>query len=89
MGEALQYVSVLAAIPLEENLILAEDATHAVHRDIAVFQNVQVVVPKLILDEEGHFGAYDAQKSTRIGDGVEGKIADDVGTFIVLAYLIA
>ena len=42
-GKALQYSGIAPAIPLEEHLVLAEDAAHTVGRNIAMLQNVKEV----------------------------------------------
>ena len=42
-GKALQYSCIAPAIPLEEHLVLAEDAAHTVGRNIAMLQNVKEV----------------------------------------------
>ena len=89
MGEAVEHAAILPTIPAEEDLPLAEDAAHAIDGHAPVFQDVQVVVPELVLDEEGHLGPYDAQEAPGIGDGVERQVADDVGSGIVLAHLVA
>ena len=54
-----------------------------------MLQDMQVVVPKLVLDEECHLRTYGSQKAACIANGVEWQIADDVGTLVVLAHLIA
>ena len=89
MGETLQYVTVLTAVPAEEDLSGTENAADAIDGYAAVFQNMQVVIPELVLDEERHHGADVAQEATGIGDGVQRQVADDVGAGIILAYLIA
>ena len=59
VGEALQDAAILTSIPSEEHLSVAEDARHAVGGHAAMLQDVEVVVPELILDEEGHLGPYE------------------------------
>ena len=88
-GEALQHVGILTTIPAEEHLSGTEDAADAVDGNAPVLQDVQVVVPELVLDEERHHGTDGAQEATGIGNGVKGQVADDVGTLIVFAYLVA
>ena len=87
--EALQYARVLAPIPAEEHLLGAEDAADAVDGHLAMLQDVQVVVPELILDEECHDGPHGTQEPACIADGVEWQIAHDVGTLVVLPDLVA
>ena len=53
MSEALEYVSVCASVPTEENLIRTEDAADAIDGHTAMAQDVHVVIPKFVLDEEG------------------------------------
>ena len=88
-GEALQHMGVLTTIPAEEHLSGTEDAADAIDGNAPMLQDMQVVVPKLILDEERHHGTDGAQEATGIGDGVKGQVADDVGSLVVLAYLVA
>ena len=52
-------------------------------------EDVKVVVPELILDEEGHDRPDRPQETAGIADGVERQVADDVGTLVVLTHLIA
>ena len=54
-----------------------------------MFQNVEVVVPELILNEECHHGSNRAQEATGIAYGVERQVADNVGALIVFPHLIA
>ena len=88
-GEAGEHTAVAPSVPLEEDLLGAEDARHAVGGYAAVLEHMQEVVPELVLDEECHHGAHDAQELARIAYGVDGQIADDVGSLVVLAHLIA
>ena len=88
-GEAPQHPGIALAIPLEEDLILTEDTAHAIGRNVAILEDMQEVRPKLILDEESHHRANQAQESNRIESSVYRHITDDVSPLIVLAHLIA
>ena len=89
VGKAVQYASVATSIPLEEHLFRSEDARHTIYRHLSVFEDVQVVVPKLILDEECHDWTYGTQETACIHDRVKGQIGNDICAFIVFAHLIA
>ena len=54
-----------------------------------MLEDMQIVIPELILDEEGHHGPHRAQEAAGIGNRVQRQIAHDVGTLIVLAHLVA
>ena len=56
---------------------------------MTVLQYVQVVIPELILDEKSHYWPHQPQESYGIDWRVDRQIADDVGTFVVLAHFIA
>ena len=70
MCEAVEHTAILATIPLEEHLVLAEYARHTIYRHIAVLKYVQVVIPELVFYKERHNGAYCAQESAGIGNCV-------------------
>ena len=89
MCKAVQHATILTAIPLEEHLIGTEDARHAIDRHATMLQDMQVIIPELILDKESHHRSHRAQETTRIGDGVQRQIANNVGTLIILAHFIA
>ena len=88
-GEAFQHTPILPTIPAEEHLARTEDAAHAVGGHTAMFQDMEVVVPELILDEERHAGTHQSQEAARVAGGIKRQIADDVGSLVVLAHLIA
>ena len=79
----------MLAVPAEEHLVRTEDTRDTINGNVAVFQDVQVVVPELILDEERHHRMYGTQEATGIGDSVERQVADDVSTLVVLTNLVA
>ena len=54
-----------------------------------MLQDMQIVVPKLVLDEESHHRVDGTQETASVSDGVERQISDDISTFVVLAHLIA
>ncbi len=87
--EVTQHMSVGTAIPLEEYLSAAENGGNAVHRNTALVQFVQIVLPELVLDEECHTGIHDIQKLLHIAGLVERQITDDVCPPVILADLIA
>ena len=89
VGETLQHTTVLPTIPSEEHLTRTEDAADAVNGYTTMAQNMQVVVPELVLDEEGHHRTDGTQETACIGNGVERQVADNISTCIVLAHLIA
>ena len=89
VGEAVEHTAVLASVPAEEDLIRTEDTRHTVDRHVAVLEDVEVVIPELVLDEERHHRTYRTEEADGIDGRVKGQIADDVGTLIVLAHLIA
>ena len=88
MGETTQHPGITAGIPAEENLVGTEDARHAVDGYISAFQDMQIIVPELILDEEGHHRTHQSQETDGIKWRVKRKITDDVGTLIILAHLV-
>ena len=54
-----------------------------------MLQDMQIVVPEFVLDEESHDRTNGAQEAAGIGHGVDGQVGDDVGTLVVLSHLIA
>ena len=89
MGEAVEHTAILTAIPLEEHLIGTEDARHTIHGHPTVLEDMQVVVPELVLDEERHHRTDGTKETTGVGDGVERQVTDDIGPLVVLTHLIA
>ena len=88
-AEAAQHAAILPSVGTEEDLTRAEDAAHAIGRHPAMVQDMEVVVPKLILHEKGHDRAYRAKEATRVADGVDREVGDDVRPLVVLAHLVA
>ena len=84
----LQHASIACSIPAEENFIAAEDAAHAIYRDTMLVAGVDYVVPEFILDEERHLGLHQTEETGHIAWRIHGQIADDVGSFIILAHFI-
>ena len=82
-------MTVLATIPAEEHLTWTEDAADTIDGNATMAQDVQIVVPELVLNEERHHRTDGTQEATGIGNGVEWQVADDIGTLVVLAHLIA
>ena len=89
MGEAFQYLAVLTTVPAEEYLSVAENAGYAIYGYVTMLQDMQVVVPEFVLDEESHFRTYGTQEAACVGDGVEWQVADNVGSLVILAHLVA
>ena len=86
--KALQYISLLMAIPLEEYLVFAENAADAIYRHATALQNMKIVPPELIFDKKCHLRMHHVQKASGIAMCIKRKITDNVGTLIVLSYLI-
>ena len=89
MRETVQYPSILPTIPLEEHLIWTEYARHTIDGHIPMFQDMQVVIPELILNEESHHGTHQSQETTGIRNRIQWEVSDDVRPFIVFPDLIA
>ena len=89
LSNATQHLAILLAVPAEEYLILTEYARHAIYWHSTMLQNVEVVVPELVLNEECHNRTHSTQEASRVAYCVERQIAYNVGTLIVLAHLIA
>ena len=89
MREAVQNATILSTIPLEEHLILTEDARHAIHRHIPVLQDMQVVIPELVFDEISLHGSDQSQEADGVDGCVQRQIADDIRTLVVLPHLVA
>ena len=87
--EAVQHPSVLTTVPLEEHLIRTEDARHAIHRHTSMLEDMEIVVPELILDEERLHRMYQSEETSSVGNGVERQVADDVSPLVILPDLIA
>ena len=52
-------------------------------------QDVHVVVPELILDEERHHRSDGTQETACVAHRVERQVTHDVGSLVVLTHLIA
>ena len=89
VGDAPQTAGVTATVPLEKNLAGAENAAHGVDGNAVAVEYVDVVAPKFVFDEDGDFGAREFDETAGGSGGVEGKVADDVGAFVVFAHLIS
>ena len=70
MCEAFQYAAILPAIPLEKYLIGTENAAYAVGGNTTMLQDMEVVVPEFIFDEESHHGFYRAKETACIAYSV-------------------
>ena len=53
-----------------------------------MLQDMQIVVPEFVLDEESHHGTNRTQEPAGIGHRVDGQVGDNVGTLVILAHLI-
>ena len=89
MGETVQHPAILATIPFEEHLVWTEDARHRIDRHPTMFQDMQIIIPELILDEESHHRTDGTKEATGVGNRIQRQIADDIRSFVVLAHLIA
>ena len=69
-GKASQHMSILPAIPAEEDLSGTEDAADTIDGNATMFQDVEIVVPELVLDEESHHRTNGTQEAAGVGDGV-------------------
>ena len=56
---------------------------------MAMLQYMQVIIPKLILDEKSHARTDSPQESTRITYGVYWQITNDISPFVILTNLIS
>lgn len=88
MGEALQHMRILPSVPLEEYLVGTEDAADTIDGHATVLEDMQVVIPELVFDEERHHRMDGPQETAGVGDGVQGKVADDIRSLIILTDLI-
>ena len=77
-----------ASIPLEEHLLLAEDAADEIDRDIASVQFLEHVAPELILHEEHLLWLNDIDELHCLRLLVIRQVTDDIGTLVVLPHLI-
>ena len=84
MGDAAQHMRIFMAIPSEKHLTGPEYARHTVYRNAAMAQDMKIVVPKLIFDEKGLHWAHQAKEADGVDRRVKRKVADDVGSFVVL-----
>jgi hypothetical protein len=87
--KTLQHVSILTSVPTEEYLVGTEYGAYAIYGNLPVTQNVQVVIPELVLYEKRRNGTHRTKETTCVGNGVDRQICYDVGTRIVLPYLVA
>ena len=88
MREAVQHTSVLTTIPLEKDLIRTENARHTIDRHIPMFQDMEIIIPELILDKEGHHRTHQPEESDGIDGGVQRQITDNIRPFVVFPDLI-
>ena len=89
MCEASQHRTILIPVPAEEYLPGTEDGTDAIDRHMAMAQDVEVVIPELILNEERLHRPHGTQESACVGEGIDGQVADEISTIIVLSHLVA
>ena len=89
MGEAFQHGSILLSVRSEEDLVGAENARDAVNGYVAVAQYVQIVVPKLVFNEESHNRSHRAQELSCVRHCVDGQISYDVRLLVVLSHLVS
>ena len=89
MGEAVEHLPIATSVPFEKHLTGTEDTRHAIERHLTMLEDMQVVGPELILDEERHDRSHRTQETAGIADGVDRQIAHDVGSLVVLSHLVA
>ena len=53
-GKAFQHMTILTTIPAEEYLSWTENTADTIDRNATMTQNMQIVIPELVLDEECH-----------------------------------
>ena len=69
-GDAAQDIAIAHAIPLEKHLARAENAAHAISGHTLLAQEVEVIIPKLVLNEERHDGTSQPQEA----NGIERRV---------------
>ena len=89
MRKTVQHPSVLPTIPLEEYLIRTEDARHTIDGHIPMLQDMEVVIPELILDEERRHRTHQSEKTDGIDRSIQRQVADDIRPLVVFPDLIA
>ena len=87
--ETRQHTGIIAAVPLEEDLVPSEDARNAIGGHTPMLQHVKVVVPEFVFDEECHHRPYRTQEPAGIVHCVQWQVADDVGSLVILSHFIA
>ena len=89
MLEIAQCLGVSLAVPLEEKLVVTENGRYAENLNSAPVQSAQEVGPELILDKESLLYADGVQEPVYVDGSVKRYVADNIGTLVILAYLIA
>ena len=89
MVKVTQHVSVRTAIPFKEYLSATEDGRHTVNRNTALMQLIQIVLPKLIFDEERHAGVHQIKELLHIARLVERQVTHNIRPPVVFAYFVA
>ena len=80
---------ILTTIPFEKYLIRTENTADTINRHTTMLENMQIVIPKLILNEESHDWTYGTQKTARIRNRIKRQITNNVCSFIILTHFIA
>ena len=88
MREALQHMAILQSIPLEEHLFGTEYGRHTIHRHPTMAQDMEVVIPELILYEESLHGPHCPQEPASIRHSIDREITHQVSPIIMLPHLI-
>ena len=88
MVEVTQHVSVRSAVPFKENLPTTEDGRHAINRCATLVQLIQIVFPKLILDEECHAGIHQIEELLHIAWLVERQVANNIRPPVILTHFV-
>ena len=89
MTEVTEHWAQHTAVRLKESLMLAEDARDEISGNLPTIQFLKDIAPELVLHEESENRLGDVEESSALGGLVIRQVANDVGTLVVLAYLIA
>ena len=89
MLEVCQGFGVSAAVPLEEQLVVTEYGRYAEYLDVSPVESPQEIGPELVFDKESLLYLDAVQESLYVERSVKRYVADNVGSLVVFAYLIA
>ena len=89
MTEMTEHRAQHTSVGLEECLMFAENARNEISGDLPTVQFLKDVAPELVLHKEGDGRLGDVEESAAFRRRVVRQVADDVGTLVVLAHLVA